>query len=168
MHRIDGPDNVAGMFSSGDPTTGVPGTIVTPAWLNAVQEEIVAVIAAAGIALDKPTNTQLRDVITAGIRNDPARIRVWARVGVDGPIGLRGGAPGGSTITPTRTALGRYSLAITPVAPTSGYVVILTRVSAGAGFVHVLGPTGPGGCTVVTKNAAGADEDCEFSVAVIW
>lgn len=168
MHRIDGADNVAGRFSAGDPTQGVPGTIVTADWMNAVQEEIAAVVEGAGIALDKPTNTQLRDVITAGIRSDPARLRLWARVGLDGSIGLRGGAPGGSTITPTRIAAGRYSLAIAPAAPTGAYAVLLTRVSEGAGFVYLDGPSAAGGFTAVTKNAAGADEDCEFSVAVIW
>lgn len=60
MHRIDGAGaTVDNKFTQGNPVTGVPATTVTDAWLNAVQEEIAAVIAGAGIALDKPNNGQL-------------------------------------------------------------------------------------------------------------
>lgn len=66
MHRIDGPDNVAGMFSAGDPTLGIPGTIVTPAWLNAVQEELVGLLTALGVALDKANNGQVAAALAPG------------------------------------------------------------------------------------------------------
>lgn len=46
----------SGYFQDG---TGVTPTIVTADWANAVQEEIVAVIAQAGIALDKTNRAQL-------------------------------------------------------------------------------------------------------------
>lgn len=60
MHRIDGPAAApGGLFTDGDPNVGTPATVVTDDWLNAVQEEVVAVIGAAGIALSKPSNTQL-------------------------------------------------------------------------------------------------------------
>ncbi|MBG3877239.1 phage tail protein [Desulfovibrio oxamicus] len=66
MHRIDGPgateDN---RFSEGSPTLGIPPTMVTADWANAVQEEVTTVIAEAGIALDKEDNGQLRDAINA-------------------------------------------------------------------------------------------------------
>lgn len=64
MHRIDGPGHDNNMFTEGVPP-GVPATVVTEDWLNAVQEEIVNVILDAGITLDKPTNTQLRDAVNA-------------------------------------------------------------------------------------------------------
>jgi len=74
MHRIDGPgateDN---RFTDGNPASGIPPTIVTDDWANAVQEEIVAVIAAAGLVLNKSYNGQLKDAIEALI----------AAVGVD-------------------------------------------------------------------------------------
>jgi hypothetical protein len=63
MHRIDGPGHAANMFTEGDPGTGVPRTIVTDDWANAVQEELIAVILSAALALDKPTNTQLRQAL---------------------------------------------------------------------------------------------------------
>lgn len=60
MHRIDGPTAApGGVFTEGDPTAGTPATVVSSDWANAVQEELVAVIAAAGITLSKPSNVQL-------------------------------------------------------------------------------------------------------------
>lgn len=74
MHRIDSnlisetlptpkPDSAHGYFQDDDPLTG--GTEVTADWLNAVQEEIVSVIAEAGTALSKTDNTQLLAAIRA-------------------------------------------------------------------------------------------------------
>lgn len=41
MHRIDGPAAApGGHFTDGDPNTGVPATIVSQAWAEAVQEEL--------------------------------------------------------------------------------------------------------------------------------
>lgn len=66
MHRIDGPGAAPGnLFTAGDPALAIPATEVTPEWANAVQEEVVNVILAAGIALDKPTNNQLESAINA-------------------------------------------------------------------------------------------------------
>ena len=59
MHRIDGDGNVDNLFVEGNPATGQEATQVTDDWLNAVQEEIAAVIEAAGLTLDKEDNAQL-------------------------------------------------------------------------------------------------------------
>src|ERR1700741_4778153 len=60
MHRIDGEGaTVDNKFTEGNPSTGAIATTVTADWLNATQEEICAVILAAGIALNKPNNGQL-------------------------------------------------------------------------------------------------------------
>jgi hypothetical protein len=60
MHRIDGAgateDN---KFTEGNPTTGVPATQVTADFMNALMLEIIAVIEAAGIPLNKGDNSQL-------------------------------------------------------------------------------------------------------------
>lgn len=60
MFRIDSAgatqDN---QFTEGDPSLGTPATVVSAAWLNAVQEELVKVITTAGIALDKAKTDQL-------------------------------------------------------------------------------------------------------------
>lgn len=64
MHRIDTSTATSdGKFTEGDPTVPVPATTVSADWLNAVQEELVAAIASAGLEPDKSDNTQLRQAI---------------------------------------------------------------------------------------------------------
>lgn len=64
MHRIDSstatPDN---KFTEGNPVIPVAATTVTADWLNAVQEELIAVILAAGLTLAKSDNAQLSAAI---------------------------------------------------------------------------------------------------------
>lgn len=64
MHRIDGANHAANLF-----TEGPPGTQVTDDWLNDVQENLVDTItsAPASIALVKGTYTQLASAIAARI-----------------------------------------------------------------------------------------------------
>lgn len=62
MHKIDGAGATAqGTFTKGNPLSvpPVPATVVTDEWLNAIQTEIVGVIEAAGISLNKANNAQL-------------------------------------------------------------------------------------------------------------
>ncbi len=66
MHRIDTTTALpGGAFTEGDPTIPVAATEVSADWLNAVQEELVAVILAAGIELAKTSNGQLLAAIRA-------------------------------------------------------------------------------------------------------
>lgn len=68
MHRIDSVGaTVDNKFTIGNPSLGVPATVLDADWPNAVQEEICAVIEGAGITLVKGTNTQLNAAITAKI-----------------------------------------------------------------------------------------------------
>lgn len=60
MHRIDTPDATRdGRFTEGDPSVPVPATTVSADWLNAVQEEVIAVMTEAGLAPAKNDNAQL-------------------------------------------------------------------------------------------------------------
>lgn len=60
MHRIDGEGaTIDNKFTEGNPSTGAIATEVTSDWANAVQEELVTVIAAAGMVLAKANNGQL-------------------------------------------------------------------------------------------------------------
>lgn len=74
MFRIDDPSAVAvlptppaegteGYFTDGNPEGGIEATIVTPAWCNGVQEELMKVIEEAGITPDKTDNTQVWQAI---------------------------------------------------------------------------------------------------------
>jgi hypothetical protein len=83
MYRIDNATSVSSIptpeavgpnpdhfFTKGNPSLGVPATIVTADWANAVQEEIVSVLTAAGLTPSKTTRTQLRDAINLLISNN--------------------------------------------------------------------------------------------------
>lgn len=70
MHRIDNATAAAvvpapaavgtpGYFTNGNPVSGTPATVVDADWLTAVQEEIVAVIVAAGTSLSKTDRGQM-------------------------------------------------------------------------------------------------------------
>lgn len=79
MQRTNGPGNNAGFFEDEDVQNGVPGTIVTADWLNAVQEEILEVIEAAGITpkgfdkTDPDSYTQLLQALRGQyVRHDTA------------------------------------------------------------------------------------------------
>lgn len=60
MHRIDGPGaTVDNKFTDGDPVGGVQATVVTDDWLNDVQEELISVLVAGGVAPIKGTQNQV-------------------------------------------------------------------------------------------------------------
>lgn len=61
MHKIDTPGSVSGQFTMGNPlaTPVQPATQFDADWCNAIQNEIVNVILAAGATLDKSSNVQL-------------------------------------------------------------------------------------------------------------
>jgi hypothetical protein len=82
MHRIDNataatslpvpkPVGAGGYFTAGTPG-GASATIVEYDWMNSVQEELVAICAAAGLALDKNNNAQvlaaIRGLVAGGTR----------------------------------------------------------------------------------------------------
>lgn len=83
MHRIDSstatPDN---RFTEGDPTIPVAATTVTADWLNTVQEEPIAVLAAAGIAPNKADNGQLLKAINALIAENGIGAATLAALGI--------------------------------------------------------------------------------------
>ena len=83
MHRIDTstatPDN---KFTEGDPTVPVAATTVSAEWLNAVQEELVAVITGAGLELKKSDNGQLWQAISQLITNAKPGLATKAKPGL--------------------------------------------------------------------------------------
>lgn len=83
MHRIDTstatPDH---KFTEGDPAVPVAATTVSAAWLNAVQEELVAVITGAGLELKKSDNGQLWKAISKLITNAKPGLATKAKPGL--------------------------------------------------------------------------------------
>lgn len=150
MHKIDGAGNINGQFVSEDAAAGRPPTLVTPEWLNAVQGELVALVEAAGLTLDKANPAQVLQAIqlrkslctvftASGSFTVPAGVyRLHVRL-VGG-----GGAGGGSTGTSFGSGggAGGYVEGWVSVAP--GQVIPVTVGSAGQG---VLGANGDGGGT---------------------
>ncbi|HEX7821031.1 MAG TPA: hypothetical protein VF463_10480 [Sphingobium sp.] len=63
MHRVDAPGAIAGLFTDGNPAIGQQATQVRAAWLNDLQENVVAVIEAAGITLEKGDANQLLEAL---------------------------------------------------------------------------------------------------------
>lgn len=59
MYNIDSTGNAGGQFQDGDPVAGVDGTILAAAWLNAIQAELVNIVTAAGLTLDKTNSAQV-------------------------------------------------------------------------------------------------------------
>ena len=66
MHRIDVPSATEDyQFTEGSPTGGVPATTVSAAWLNDVQEELLSILEAVGIAPVKGNQDQVLAAILA-------------------------------------------------------------------------------------------------------
>ncbi|BEV07967.1 hypothetical protein [Methylophilus sp. DW102] len=63
MHRVDGPGNVAGHWVAEDPENNIPGTQITEDIMEALQEEVCAVIESRGKVLNKSNNNQLLESI---------------------------------------------------------------------------------------------------------
>jgi hypothetical protein len=64
-----------GYFTEGNPATGTPATKVRGSWLNMIQEELRAIVVAAGLTPSKTTYTQVRDAIKALVpANAPGRL----------------------------------------------------------------------------------------------
>lgn len=59
MKAIDSFGSVAGTWVEGDPALGLPATRFSAKWGNAVQAELLAVLAAANIAPDETNNAQV-------------------------------------------------------------------------------------------------------------
>ena len=105
MHRIDTstatPDH---KFTEGNPAVPVAATTVSAAWLNAVQEELVAVITGAGLELQKSDNGQLfraigkliGDKVPIATNDTPGLVKGSdaVSIGEDGSILLAGAVDG--------------------------------------------------------------------------
>lgn len=66
MHRIDVPSATAdNKFTDGSPSGGIPATTVPAAWLNDLQENIMAVLDEGGVVPDRGRATDLANAIVA-------------------------------------------------------------------------------------------------------
>lgn len=118
MHRIDGPGaTIDEKFTEGNPATAVPATVVTDDWLNDVQEELISILAAAGISPVKGDQDQVLTAIQAIIAGSTLNTLDTTRIDVAsaGTVNLTAAAPstrhinitGTTTITGFTVAAGR-------------------------------------------------------------
>jgi hypothetical protein len=63
MHRIDSAGAIDGKFSEGNPQIGQRATVVSAAWLNDIQENLIELLTFAGIAPQKADPTQVRAAV---------------------------------------------------------------------------------------------------------
>ncbi|TCK43974.1 hypothetical protein B0G84_2322 [Paraburkholderia sp. BL8N3] len=125
-----------GYFTEGNPVAGTPATNVRGSWLNMVQEELMAIVAAGGLTPSKTTYTQVRDAIRAMV--GPGRLLRTSLY--TNPAGTQLVSVDGGTATSTGAT------SWTPLAATSK-IRVKVQGSGGAG----------GGCpaTSAAQNAVG-------------
>lgn len=84
MHRIDGaratPEH---LFQGGNPSVGLKGTQLTADWLNDVQENLMAVLAAAGVPPTKGRSADLLDALLNGATKTLDTIADLQALGLD-------------------------------------------------------------------------------------
>jgi hypothetical protein len=166
LHRIDIPSaatslpaprayGTPGYFQGGNPLTGVDATIVDEDWANAMQEELVAIVLAAGITLDKTNRAQVLAAIRSLIASIPHGQQTFTAGGnFTVPAGVTtidvelwgGGAGSFASYGAMRSGGGRaggYSRRrISGLTP--GQVIAVTIGAAGAAGT-TSGPSWPGG-----------------------
>lgn len=83
-----------GFFTEGNPATGTPATNVRGSWLNMIQEELRAVVVAAGLTPSKTVFTQVRDAIASMYGGGRLlRTSVYTSVGGTLYVSVNGAAP---------------------------------------------------------------------------
>ena len=89
-----------GYFFGGDANTGKQATVVTAAWLNMVQEELLAVVTAAGIEPDALTRDQVLQAIRFLVESNAVPVMKGATASAKGAAGLVPEPPAGSVRKP--------------------------------------------------------------------
>lgn len=124
-----GVPGTPGYFSDGDPVIGVPATIVTADWLNAVQEELLNLLAAAGISQSKTDRTQVKAALDALFVNESQFTGGNQALSGSGFQKLPGGLIvqwGGVSASVTTTAT-TFSASLPMAFPTAAFCVVGSR-----------------------------------------
>jgi len=125
MQRIEAD---GGLFISGNPATSTLGTVLTAEWANAIQEELVSILVAAGGVLNPGSYVQIRDSIVALI---DARITTLLASSAETIAGTRDDL----AVSPAGLA------ALTASTERRGLAEIATPAELAAGSAGVLVPT---------------------------
>lgn len=162
MFRIDNPTaaaalptpaapGTAGYFTGGNPATATPATILDPDWLNAVQEELFAILTAASLAGSKTNRGQVLAALDSLFATPGAVATSVAAVAHGRLLNIQlFGTPGVQTYTPTP---GTVSAKITVIGAGGGGA---GTPATGAGQVAVGGPGGAGSVGVSLLTISGS------------
>ena len=88
MQRTAAPANDSGRYTEGNPSRGIPATVVGAVEMNLIQEEIVNVVLDAGITLDDATEDQLLAAIRVIISRGGTSIANFAIANNTGPANI--------------------------------------------------------------------------------
>ncbi|BBT38943.1 phage tail protein [Pseudomonas putida] len=113
---------VDGRFVDENPTTGQPGSLIPSAWANALMDELLGIISAAGLSPDEADHTQLVRAIQSMASSD---YKKSVRCATTGPIALSGV----QTIDGVALAVGDRVLVKDQAAASQNWIYV---VSAGA------------------------------------
>lgn len=112
MQRIDHSTAVAvrpapaaagtpGYFTGGDPATGQKATVVTADFLNMVQEELIAILTAAGVVPDKASLSQVLTALQVLFLGKNATAAAASKLATPRLINLLGDVTGGASFDGT-------------------------------------------------------------------
>lgn len=153
-----------GYFTEGNPTGGTPATNVRGSWLNMVQEELMAVVAAGGLTPSKTVYTQVRDAIKTMVgAGRLLNVQKWTGSGTFtytrtagcnaayAEVVGGGGSGGGTPVTGASQcavggggASGAFASGWFPSGIANG-----TTITIGAGGAQVNGGSNPGGSSSI-------------------
>jgi hypothetical protein len=134
-----------GWFTAGNPATGTPATILDGDWFNAVQAELLNVLAAATITPTKGTNNQLLAAVVSLLA---------AKTNAKAGHVKTGGAP--TSGTPTT-----YTNTLSFTAPSNGVVYAIQSVNIGSGGIQ---PGSQTNTIAISGSTSGSASDSDSTV----
>lgn len=171
-----------GYFQNNNALAGTPGTEIDADWMNMVQEEILAVIVAAGESPSKSTYTQLRDAINtlAGAAGFPSGTALvfaqsaaptgWTKVTTTNDAALRlvsgsassGGSVGFTSAFASQAVGGStdgYALAAADIPTHTHHNGVCDAIGGGGAFNHGTVTASPNSASqMTTTSSAGVKE----------
>ncbi|WP_315383485.1 hypothetical protein [Microvirgula aerodenitrificans] len=106
MQKINTPD---GLFHEGNPATGELGTIVTSAWMNAVQSELAGLVAGLGGTLDPNVGNQISQLLAEKLSGKAPSATTLAGYGITDAAPKHDAALTGTPTAPTPPQFGADS-----------------------------------------------------------
>ncbi|MDP9893225.1 hypothetical protein J2W32_001470 [Variovorax boronicumulans] len=164
MFGIDDPTAVAvlptpelpgtpGFFTEGNPALGQAATYVRASWLNALQQELLNILTAAGVTPSKTTYNQLLTSLNTLYKGRLLRTLVYTRIAGVQNVSINGAAP-------TTTGAGTY-------VPGAGATFILAEAQGGGNAAAGASLPTAGNISLGSPGGAGAYGKSFFLVSTV-